>query len=361
MAVFNNRTGDQTYRGTDGEYDQVDYTGQLTDYTFTRNDDGSVTVSHPTLGTDRLISIEGFWFSGEAAWYSLDDAIALTAGDDTGYVDANGVITGNDSDNALTGSNQNDLFYGGRGDDILDGNGGGYNQGEYDGALIEYTFTRNNDGSVTMSHPTWGTDTLIDIDGLWFMREQAWYSLDDAITITQSMPEFRLDDDNVLNGTPGNDIMNAAAGGTNFYGGTGNDRFNGRNNRYDQVNYDGDVEDYTITDLGNGNYRFSHPVWGVDTLNSIDGLWFGGRGEWYTPEQAFNLTRNNADKANIGDAVQIGLGSDFLNSDFDDFAPLSGDSASTLDPAPELPPLDTAEPFDADFDSLDTVFTDLFA
>ncbi len=285
MAVFINRNGNQRFTGTDAEYDQVDYAGALTDYTFTQNPNGTVTVAHPTLGTDTLTNIEGFWFNGEAAWYSMADALRLAGGEDVdGFVDANGNIIGNTGDNRLTGSNQNDVFYGDRGNDVINGNGGNYNQVEYDGALIEYTFTRNPDGSVTASHATWGIDTLTDIDGFWFSREQAWYSIDDAIRLTEGQPAFRLDDDGVLNGTPGNDRMIGTNADDFYYGGTGNDFYNG-NGGYNQVNFDGDLADYTVTQNANGSFTFDHPVWGTDTLNNIDGLWFNGEAQWYAVDE----------------------------------------------------------------------------
>ena len=284
MVVFINRIGNQNYTGTAAEYDQVDYEGALLDYTFTQNANGTVTAVHPIWGTDTLSSIEGFWFGGEAAWYSLEDAIRLTNPTDDGFVDANGIITGTTGNNTLRGNNQNNTFYGDRGNDGIDGNGGNYNQVDYDGALIEYTFTRNADGSVTASHATWGTDTLTDIDGFWFAREQAWYSIDDAINLTSAQPAFRLDDDGVLNGTPGNDRMIGTGADDFYYGGTGNDVYDG-NGGYNQVNYDGALADYTVTRNGNGSYTFDHPVWGTDTLTNIDGLWFGGEGQWYAVDE----------------------------------------------------------------------------
>jgi len=291
MVVFVNQAGNQRYTGTAPEYDQVDYAGALLDYTFTQNPNGTITVIHPQLGRDTLSSIEGFWFSGEAAWYSAEDALRLTNQDNgggdggDGVIDANGIITGNGGNNRLIGGNQNDLFYGGRGDDVIDGNGGNYNQVEYDGSLNEYSFTRNQDGSVTAVHATWGTDTLTDIDGFWFDREQTWYSIDDAIRLTEGAPEFRLDDDGVLNGTPDNDRMIGTGADDFYYGGTGDDFYNG-NNGYNQVNFDGALEDYTITQNATGDYVFDHPVWGTDTLRNIDGLWLGGEAQWYAVDDA---------------------------------------------------------------------------
>lgn len=289
MAVFNNRTRAETFRGTDANYDQVDYTGALVDYTFTRNADGTVSVTRDGFGTDTLSSIEGFWFSGEQAWYSLDEAIALTS--DSPFVDANGILTGTDANDVLRGtSGVEDVIYGGLGNDRIVGGGDEYDQAEYDGALIEYTITQQANGDIIMSHPTWGRDVLTDIDGFWFGREGAWYSVEDALALTADLPTYRLDADDVLNGTPDNDIMRADASGTNFYGGTGNDTYRGRANAYDQVNFDGDIADYSFSQNDNGSVTVSHDTWGTDTLYEIDGLWFNGPdGGWFTVEDAVDL------------------------------------------------------------------------
>jgi len=284
MAFWDNTNRNETFRGTDEEYDQVDYAGALLDYRFIRNADGSVTASHPTFGTDTLISIDGFWFGGEQAWYSIDDAIRLTAEDV--FIDEFGVITGNAGNNTLRGTaGVQDLFYGGMGNDRFIGGGDEYDQVEYDGELIEYTFTQNANGNVIVSHPTWGRDVLTDIDGFWFIREGAWYSVEDALELTADLPRFRLDADDVLNGTPGNDNMVAELDGTNFYGGTGNDTYRGRNDAYDQVNYDGDFADYSFSLNANGSVTAVHNTWGVDTLFDIDGIYFNGpNGGWMSIE-----------------------------------------------------------------------------
>lgn len=282
MAVFDNNDGDDRFIGSDDQYDQVDYVGSLLDYTFTQNPNGTVTVTHSEFGTDTLSSIEGFWFGGEGAWYSLEDAIRLTSSNsDTGvFTDANGTIVGNTANNQMIGNGQNNVFYADRGDDFIDGNGGDYNQVDYDGALVEYTFTLNADGSVTASHATWGVDTLVDIDGFWFIREQAWYSIEDAIAASEGQPTFRLDDDGVLNGTPGDDDMFGGDQDELYYGGTGDDYIDGGDG-FDQVNFDGSLSDYTVTRNGDGSYTFDHPVWGTDTLVDIEGLWFAGEAQWY--------------------------------------------------------------------------------
>lgn len=180
MAVFIKARGNQTYLGTEAEYDQVDYPGSVSDYDITQNADGTISVTHPDLGTDTLTSIEGFWFIGDATWYSVDDAAALSGG---GELPPDPTITGTNGDDTMTGTNIDNVFLGSDGNDTINGNGGGYNQVNYDGALEDFIFQQNTDGSVTVFHPLLGTDTLTDIDGFWFSGEAAWYSMADAVRL----------------------------------------------------------------------------------------------------------------------------------------------------------------------------------
>lgn len=224
MAVFTNLTGNQTFTGTDNEYDQVDYQGSLLDYSFTRNDDGTVTVSHPTLGTDTLNNIEGFWFFGEEAWYSIDQAIELTSGN------SDPVVFGTNGDDNLLGSSINNTFIGSSGDDFINGNGGAYNQVDYEGSVSDYTFVRLSNGSITVDHPLFGTDTLTDIDGFWFAGEQAWYSVADALEISPpngTTPINGTSGPDGLQGTSGDDVMNGFGGDDGISGFGGNDTING--------------------------------------------------------------------------------------------------------------------------------------
>lgn len=261
MAVFIKTPGVTNYLGTDAEYDQVDYPGSASDYTFVRNANGTITVTHPTLGSDTLTSIEGLWFQGEAAWYSADDAIALSGGGNT-------PTNGNDT---LVGTAGNDVFIGSLGNDTIDGNGGAYNQVDYAGARDDYTFTQNADGSVTIAHPTRGTDTLSDIDGLWFMGEGAWYAMVDVVEPGGGNQPSNGDD--ALIGANGNDV---------FTGSRGDDSIDGNGGAYNQVEYSGALEDYSFTQNADGSVTVNHPVNGSDTLTDIDGFWFVGEAAWYS-------------------------------------------------------------------------------
>jgi len=260
--------GGQTIVGTNA-YDQVDYDGFRAEYLFVQNANGSVTVNRPGGVIDTLTRIDGFWFRGEEAWYSIEDIFD----GDTGTVN-NGIITGsNDVNDNLTGTNANDAFFVGRGNDLVRGLGG-QDTLRVDGDVFEWTYSRDGD-AVTMTHPTWGVNSLISIERIFSLRSGRNFTITAAIDSTNGLPAFRLDGDNVINGTPGNDIIPAQGSVQGFYGGLGNDTYRGTNN-FEQVNYDGARAEYTFSRLNNGSVRVRHPIWGTDTLVDIDALIFTG-------------------------------------------------------------------------------------
>ena len=398
MAVFTKTlgSGNQTFRGQNNVYDQVDYDGVLSDYSFTQNADGSVTVEHPDFGTDTLYSIEGFWFIGSSTWVSLEDALAQssTSTPTPTPPSSDPFQTGTDGDDMMIGSNADNVFFGDAGDDFIDGNGGTYNQANYFGSINDVSITQNADGSLTVMGADSGTDTLVDIDGFWFEGEGQWYStadalaaagggtgpaptpppaptgpsggdfvngvytgtsgvdtlvggpdaitfsagmgvgdsvvgnsaddtlnveggvvewtffnnadgsvtmthptwgsnimtgidtilfgrtgetlsVADAIAATAGLPAFRLDADGVVNGTPFDDVMTGTTDFDNYYGGVGNDFYDGGAG-FDQVNLDGLRSDYTIVDNGDGTITISNTVFGEDTISNIEGIFFNG-------------------------------------------------------------------------------------
>jgi hypothetical protein len=274
--------GNDTLIGTANEYSQAEYDGSSSEYTFTQNANGSITVTHPVWGVDTLTDIDGIWFQGEQAWYSTDDLVNSTPVEPIGPVTPvntgtliDGVITGsNDVNDTLIGDAGNNEFFAGRGVDVIQG-GNGTDTLRVDGDIFEWTFSANADGSVTMTHPTWGENTLTGIEQILSQRSGQTFSIDDAIASTNGLPRFRLDNDNVINGTNGNDTIPGDAQVQGFYGGLGDDVYFGTNN-FEQVNYDGSRSEYTITENGNGSITIDHPIWGTDTLNDIDALIFTG-------------------------------------------------------------------------------------
>ena len=175
MSFYDNQNGNQVYTGSSSQYSQINYQGAASDYTITKDAHGTITISHPTLGTDTATHIDGFWFHGEQKWYSLSDAIAESGGN-----------SGNTHEIGTAGVE--DVFDGvAWGDNSYDGKGPEYDQVDYNGAASDYTFTRNTDGTISVDKGSEGTDTLTDIDGFWFRGEQKWYSADD-LTSSGSKP-----------------------------------------------------------------------------------------------------------------------------------------------------------------------------
>jgi hypothetical protein len=69
---LNSSLGGDTYHGGT-DYDQLSLPGSSTEYTFTAQDDDSVEVTGPGIGTDYLFSIDGYWFRGDSAWQYAGD------------------------------------------------------------------------------------------------------------------------------------------------------------------------------------------------------------------------------------------------------------------------------------------------
>lgn len=247
------------FDGGDGiEYDQVDYEGSLSDYTFTQNADGSVTAEG-FGSTDTLTNIEGLWFQGEAAWYSIDQAVALTG--------SNGE-NGNSGGVVFNGTAEQDIFVATNVDESFNGgNGIEYDQVDYQGALSDYTFTQNADGSVTVEG-LGSTDTLTNIEGLWFQGEAAWYSVVQAVALTSGSASGA---GNVFNGTNDIDVFVATNANETFNGGTGIE--------YDQVDYAGSAVDYDVVRNADGSFSVTGQG-STDTLINIEGIWFQGSAEW---------------------------------------------------------------------------------
>ncbi|WP_432287692.1 calcium-binding protein [Aminobacter sp. BA135] len=101
--------------GDGGTYNQAEYDGYASDYTFNRNADGSVTVASAAYGTDTLVGIQGFWFYTEAQWYSIDTLAP------TGITESIG--TGHDTYFGGSQSGDTMIFTGGTGN-YADGAGG---------------------------------------------------------------------------------------------------------------------------------------------------------------------------------------------------------------------------------------------
>lgn len=297
--VFNESTGSDVIFGelegstSAGDYDQVDYDGHLSDYTFTKNTDGSVSVLKPNGDTDTLYSIEGFWFSQEGAWYSIDQVlpndgtIVGTAGND--------YLIGSAGDDTISGLAGNDTISESAGNDVIDGGGNEYDQVDYQGSLSDYVFQLNTDGTVAVTKPSGGADTLSNIDGFWFDTEQAWYNMDQALASSADGAIVTgTAGDDILSGTGGDDTISGLGGVDVINASAGNDVIDGGGSEYDQVDYAGAKSDYIFTQNANGTVSVQNLDGDVDTLSNIDGFWFQGEGAWYGINQVIGAAAPQA-------------------------------------------------------------------
>ena len=116
--------------------------------------------------------------------------------------DGKDYLVGTDGNDTIDAKGGKDVVVGSLGDDAIDGGGSEYDQVDYSGAATDYTFTANSDGSITVSHPTNGTDTLKDIDGFWFTGEGKWYPIEDLVDPVPTDTEGEE-----IDGTNGNDYL----------------------------------------------------------------------------------------------------------------------------------------------------------
>ena len=200
------------------------------------------------------------------------NSILGTSGDD--------VLEGTDEDDTIIGNGGSDVFRLSAGDDVLTGNENAYDEISAPGFSAEYAFSRDSDGTITVTSASTGTDTLTEIDGAWFRRERAWYSLETLLASSGNVTEGTSGDD-ILNGTSGNDTLIGNGGSDVFRLTAGNDTIIGNAGSYDEISAPGSSSDYTISDNGDGTFTISSPATGSDTFSEVDGLWFRGEFAWY--------------------------------------------------------------------------------
>ena len=326
-------------------WDMAAYNGQRSDYNVVKMADGTVKVYSEKYGVDELRNIENLYFADEGnggTHYDLnDESFDVFIGDNTrddieGNNKAN-TIKGNDGNDKLYGNGGNDHLYGdaghdylvgGLGDDMLDG-GSGNDVAGYEGKMSEYTVTKNANGTYTVSHDKYGTDTLTNIENIYFKGEGhdgKEYKIDDltetptppnendytngdnhqsdgpgtpaADHITNIMGDRTDEDitgnsnnnkvkagggDDLIYGLGGNDNLYGNAGGDCLFGGTGNDMLSGGwgddhldgGTGVDTAKYKNDSSEYTVAKNDDGSYTVTHDGKdGTDTLYNIENIKF---------------------------------------------------------------------------------------
>ncbi|MBI1362509.1 MAG: hypothetical protein GC134_00815 [Proteobacteria bacterium] len=221
--VLDGGAGNDTITGGDGNDDILGGDGDDTiygDFDWQTNRAGADRISGGA-GNDTIIAGGG------------DDIISGGAGDDVIYADYR-YYTSGDGNDTISGGAGNDTIYGGGGNDTA----------VYAGLRSEYTITRNNDGSYTVTDNVAGrdgTDTVRDVENFRFgdgtlgidslvsttslPLAGAWVNLNGGDDIfTNDSADSTID----VYGGAGNDTITGGGIGDKLYGGTGNDILNGR-------------------------------------------------------------------------------------------------------------------------------------
>jgi Ca2+-binding RTX toxin-like protein len=154
-----------------------------------------------------------------------NDIIRAGLGDD--------LVIGYAGNDILFGDEGNDIVGGGAGNDVIIG-GDGYDTASFGGISSNYSFTRNADGSVTITDLTgaWGTDVVYSVEAFYF--DNGTFSPSSLLPadLPPSPPVNPFVGDagnNTLYGDAGSNALQGFGGNDRIYGGSGNDRIYGGN------------------------------------------------------------------------------------------------------------------------------------
>jgi Ca2+-binding RTX toxin-like protein len=180
----------ESYDGEKYNFGSMTFTGDFGTWV------GKVTGSE--YGGDLILSVSTYFtfrafLGGLLHFSSLERPATIgTEGDD--------YLNGSAGNDKFYGAGGNDTFYGGGGDDLIDGDSNGpgsranmllvsraddaIDVAEYDGQRQDYTFTANEDGSVAVVNSLYGTDTLLNIEQVYFYDEDEFYDLSQLTSVS---------------------------------------------------------------------------------------------------------------------------------------------------------------------------------
>lgn len=192
--------------------------------------DGSAISSSMTLNLNdgTMSSVEKTQNIGIAFNAVIENAKGGSAAD---------ILYGNEADNHIWGNGGNDTLYGSAGNDILDG-GAGTDTVIYAYSIRDFLIRLVDSVTVTLSHDSFGSDTLISIEK--FVFNSLTYAFSDlkdyahdgaggdtggddnaGLTLTGTSGA------NTIKGGVGNDVIHGNGGYDKLYGGDGHDRLYG--------------------------------------------------------------------------------------------------------------------------------------
>ena len=275
--------------------DHANYDGLLSDYSFSRNADGSVVAESELYGVDVLKNIEVVWFSGDGSYHNLADlapdlpaanTILGTSGDDHLVG-----TTGNDVIDSLGG---NDYVNGGEGSDtyLYSVNHGDEYVDDEAGSTTDVDVLKMTDinyDDVTFSHDSSSsnlvltvnsTSHVITFDEQYYSASEGWGLEKIEFANGMSMDLQHSDEVWKYNGSSGDDHVVGAIWGKQdiFQGGHGNDYLSGEAGSDTYVYSKGDGSDLIYDNVGFTVDQGNTDVLQLTDLNQSD-LTFSRNGD----------------------------------------------------------------------------------
>lgn len=282
---LNGGNGNDVIDGGEGE-DDAYYNGELSDFTFKRNPDYSVTVTSSTWGTDVLKNVETLLlFTPDESSYTVyllsdlvpavpevngtSDADTLTGTSDDEMVygfEGEDILFGLGGDDGLFGGDGNDVLFPGEGSNYVDG-GSGSDTVIVAGSAANFTMALLEGNTIRVE----GLDLVNVITNVeWLVFDAPDGEADLSIDVAQfieantSTTIEGTSGDDTLTGTAGPDTINGHVGADTIFGlgqndtisgGDGNDLiFPGEGNNVvdggdgsDTVIVNGSMQDFTLS------------------------------------------------------------------------------------------------------------------
>ncbi len=160
-----------------------------------------------------------------------NDTISAGAGRDAILAgDGNDDVSGNAGQDTLLGESGNDTLTGGVGNDVLSGGDGAADRVVYAGAVGDFTFSANDDGSAITITDTLTGDVDEGTDQLDGTFEEAQFSGETLVLTTGNADDEALTADNVRSiifGGGGTDTVTGGTAADLLFGGAGTDSISG--------------------------------------------------------------------------------------------------------------------------------------
>ena len=156
------------------------------------NISGNITSNSGKLTTDLQkigdVIVNTGTIDGNISFGSSSDYYFGRNGSITGSIEGNfgnDTLIGGDGKNVLRGQGDDDHLVGGKSNDILDG-GDGYDTVGFDGLISDYSFTRNENGSISAHSDISGDDLMIDVEQAYFTGDNQLFTAEQLLENTQN-------------------------------------------------------------------------------------------------------------------------------------------------------------------------------